>query len=110
MLYTERQTIDTRTPFQKVRRTTLYRYLNLNGVNCSDNDTVEKLRNMVLDAGLGVPDVEKVNQAWFKREKKEPKELKRPDLVKKASELGIESPMKMTNEQLREAISVEDAA
>ena len=80
MIVSERQTIDTRTPLQKVRRTTLFRFLTMSGVECSDNDTAEKLRTMVMDEKLGEPDVLKVNEAWAKfRAKEAPKEEKKEE-------------------------------
>lgn len=107
-LYSQRETIDTRTPLQKIRRTTLFRFLTLNGVECSDNDTQEKLKTMVEDSGLGVPIPERVDAAWSERKKDGAKEgedkMKRPEMIKIASELKIEGFMKMKNPELEKAI------
>ena len=119
MLIQSRETIDTRTPLQKIRRTVLYRFLTLSGVKCSDNDSAIKLRGMIEERGLGVPNVQAVNDAWLKRqeapeeapkEEKSVDEMKRTELVKLASQLGIKGFMKMKNPQLIEAIKNEQNA
>lgn len=79
------KTLSNRTPYEKARRTTLYRYLKLNDVDCHDSDSATSLRAKCQDNGLPPPDEDKVNQAWFEKTKidmeEQPKQTNGPVIV-----------------------------
>lgn len=109
MLIGTKQIVDERPQLDRIRRTTLYRFLTLNGVKCHDGDSHTTLKSKMVDNGLFSPemviDEKKINEAWAKkRANEQDKKMTRQEMIKKASELKIPNAMKMKNPELEEAI------
>lgn len=104
-----REVTDPRTPLQKLRRTTLYRYLKLCGQDVSDSMPVTRLRALVTENNLPIPDEDKVDEKWFSKRREENnfdiyEDMKRPDLIRLAAMRGIERPISLKNDELKEAL------